>query len=172
MMFYITCTEQHWQTIRTLYHQNGPLTRYVKLWVVHAPGMLGTFSLPRRISDPDMHHGTCVTHVTWCMLGSLTSGFRCSWWRGKRSWHSRRMRSPQFHVSGKRPMKISARARSCAVMDWFRRISIGVSYLVQINKSRPAQNGPPFCWRYFPELDPLYFHFNWTRVCWEEPIHQ
>ena len=26
------------------------------------------------ISDPDMHHGTCVTHVPWCMSGSLTSG--------------------------------------------------------------------------------------------------
>ena len=23
-------------------------------------------------SDPDMHHGTCVTHVPWCMSGSLT----------------------------------------------------------------------------------------------------
>ena len=22
-------------------------------------------------SDPDMHHGTCVTHVPWCMSGSL-----------------------------------------------------------------------------------------------------
>ena len=26
------------------------------------------------ISDPDMHHGTCVTHVPWCMSGSLTRG--------------------------------------------------------------------------------------------------
>ena len=25
-------------------------------------------------SDPDMHHGTCVTHVPWCMSGSLTHG--------------------------------------------------------------------------------------------------
>ena len=25
-------------------------------------------------SDPDMHHGTCVTHVPWCMSGSLTRG--------------------------------------------------------------------------------------------------
>ena len=23
-------------------------------------------------SDPGMHHGTCVTHVPWCMSGSLT----------------------------------------------------------------------------------------------------
>ena len=35
------------------------------------------------VSDPDMHHGTCVTHVPWCMPGSLTSGFLWSWWRKK-----------------------------------------------------------------------------------------
>ena len=26
------------------------------------------------VSDPGMHHGTCVTHVSWCMSGSLTCG--------------------------------------------------------------------------------------------------
>ena len=26
------------------------------------------------ISDPGMYHGTCVTHVPWCMSGSLTRG--------------------------------------------------------------------------------------------------
>ena len=26
------------------------------------------------VSDPGMHHGTCVTHVPWCMSGSLTLG--------------------------------------------------------------------------------------------------
>ena len=33
------------------------------------------------LGDSDMHHGTCVTHVLWCMTGSLTSGFiwnRCA----------------------------------------------------------------------------------------------
>ena len=34
------------------------------------------------VSDPSMHHGTCVTHVPWCMSGSLT-----------RAGHSRRMRN-------------------------------------------------------------------------------
>ena len=24
------------------------------------------------VNDPGMHHGTCVTHVPWCMSGSLT----------------------------------------------------------------------------------------------------
>ena len=26
------------------------------------------------VSDPGMHHGTCVTHVLWCISGSLTRG--------------------------------------------------------------------------------------------------
>ena len=26
------------------------------------------------VSDPGIHHGTCVTHVPWCMSGSLTWG--------------------------------------------------------------------------------------------------
>ena len=61
---------------------------------------------PWRVSDPDMHYGTCVTHVPWCLAGSLTSG--CLWGQrlGKRSRHSRRMRNPQLYVSGKRPIVI------------------------------------------------------------------
>ena len=82
-------------------YRHGPLARYVNLGVAHAPG---TFSPPQRISDPDMHHGTCVTHAPWCMSGSLTSGFLRSRWRGKRSRHSRRMHNPQFYVSGKKSM--------------------------------------------------------------------
>ena len=83
---------------------HGPLTRYVKLQVAHAPGMPGTFPRTSRVSDPDMHHCTCVMHVPCCMPGSLTSGVLWSRCRGKRSRHSRRMRNPQFYVSGKRPM--------------------------------------------------------------------
>ena len=71
-------------------------------------GNVGNVSPPPRISDLDMHHGTCVTHVPWCMPGSLTSGFLWSRWRGKRSRHSRCMRNPQFCVSGKRPVLLSS----------------------------------------------------------------
>ena len=85
---------------------HGPLTRYYKLRVAHAPGMPGTFSPLPRVSDLDMHHGTCVTHVPWCMPGSSTCGFLWRRWRGKRSWHSPRMRNPQFCISGKRPMAV------------------------------------------------------------------
>ena len=73
-------------------HLHGPLARYEKMRVAHAPGMPGTFSSPPRVSDPDMHHGT----------GMLTSGFLRSRWQGKRSRHSRHMHNPQFYVSGKR----------------------------------------------------------------------
>ena len=86
------------------YH--GPLSRYVKFRAAHGPGMPGTFSPPPRVSNPDMHHGTCVTHVPWYMPGSLISGFLWCRWRGKRSRHSRRMRNPQFYVSGKKTMAV------------------------------------------------------------------
>ena len=36
------------------------------------------FSPPPWVSDPDMHHGTCVVHVPWCISGSLTNGFLSS----------------------------------------------------------------------------------------------
>ena len=63
---------------------HGHFARYVKLRVVHAPRMPGTFS-----------------HVPWCMPGSLTSGSLRSQRREKRSW---RMRNPQLYVSSKRPI--------------------------------------------------------------------
>ena len=67
---------------RTSLH--GPLARYIKLRVALAPGMPGTFSPPRRVSDPDIH---------------ASIGFPWSRWRAKRS---RRMRNLKFYVSGKR----------------------------------------------------------------------
>ena len=71
--------------------------------------MPGTLSPPPRVSNPDMHHGTCVAHVPWCMSGSLISGFLWNRWQGKRSRHSRRMCNPQFCVSGKRPVAYALR---------------------------------------------------------------
>ena len=50
---------------------------------IHSMGLLPDAGnvFPRRrfqrkplVSDPEMHHGTCVTHVPWCMSGSLTRG--------------------------------------------------------------------------------------------------
>ena len=70
-----------WMNIYSSFFRHGSLTRYTKLRVARAPGMPGTFSPPPRVSDPDIHHGTCVTHVPWCMPGSQTSGFL--WTAGK-----------------------------------------------------------------------------------------
>ena len=66
--------------------------------------MPGTFSPPSRVSDPDMYHGTCVTHVTRCMPGSLFSGFLRSWWRGKTFPAFPAHAQPAIYLSGKRPM--------------------------------------------------------------------
>ena len=85
---------------------HGPLTRYVKMRFAHTPGMPRTFSPPPPVSNPDMHHGTYVTHVPWCMSGLLTNGFLWNRWRGKCSRHSRRMRNLQFYASGKRSISV------------------------------------------------------------------
>ena len=53
-----------------------PLARYVKLRVARVSGMPGTFSLPPRISDPDMHHGTCLDACRdhWLSISFEVSG--------------------------------------------------------------------------------------------------
>ena len=58
----------------------------------------------------------CITHVPWCMPGSLTCGFLWSRWRGKRSWHSRCIRNPQFYVCEMRLMVYHA-WNSSVIMD-------------------------------------------------------
>ena len=52
-----------WWSALSVHYCHGPHARYVKLWVVHAAGMPGTFSPPPWFSDPVIHHGTCVTHA-------------------------------------------------------------------------------------------------------------
>ena len=101
--------------LQGFFRWHGPLARYLKLQVGHASGMPGTFFPPPRVSDPDMHNGTCVAHVPWCKPGSLTSHFLWSRWQRKRSFpaHSRRMRNPQFYVSGKRPIGATLRLPQC-----------------------------------------------------------
>ena len=63
----------------SLHVRHDPLNKYVKLRVAHALGCRERFPGHRLqskplVSDPGMHHGTCVTHVPWCMSGSLTRG--------------------------------------------------------------------------------------------------
>ena len=77
---------------------HGPLSRYVKLRVAHAPGMPGTFS-PSPTSKETTNYPACIT-----ARAVMHPGIANPRWRGKRSRHSRRMRNPQFYISGKRPM--------------------------------------------------------------------
>ena len=71
-------------TLRRLYSSGSWASCQIsKIAGAHAPGMPGTFPPPPQVSDSDMHHGTCVTHVPWCMPGSLTRGFLWIRRRGK-----------------------------------------------------------------------------------------
>ena len=81
---------RHRSTSRKNLH--GPLDRYVKFWVIHAPGMSGTFFLPPLFNDPDMH------------TGIVNERFPLKSVEGKHSRHSRCMRNPHLYVSGRRSM--------------------------------------------------------------------
>ena len=106
---YISLARIHWfisfrvyQFCYRLIHR--PLTRYVILWVAHAPGMPGTFSpsptsketASKRARHASHHarHARAVMHVGLANPAA-----------GKRSRHSRGMCNPQFYVSGKRLMQ-------------------------------------------------------------------
>ena len=53
----------------------GPLSRY-NCGLRMRRGCFPRHRFQRKplVSDPGMHHGTCVTHVPWCMSGSLSPG--------------------------------------------------------------------------------------------------
>ena len=82
----------------------GPLTRLVKLWVAHAPGMPGTYPSPpisqktasyrSRYASRHVRHARAVMHV----------GTDNPRWQGKGSRRSQRMRNSQFYISDKRPV--------------------------------------------------------------------
>ena len=76
------------------------------------------FSRPRPqrkpwVSDHGMHHGTLVTHVPWCISGSLTYGAT-----NLRSLYSRRMHSPLFSISVKRPMGLTVAKIGLTMQNW------------------------------------------------------
>ena len=132
--------------------------------------MPGTFFSPPRVSDPDMQHGTCVTHVTWCMPGYLTSGVIWSRWRGKRSRHSRRMRNPQFYVSGKRPiaadvlahwfepMMVSKLTHICVTWSHWVKDQIYIIWNICIKQETRHENGHWHVYIIFPKGSELRSH--------------
>ena len=120
--------------------------------IAHVPGCRERFPPPSQVGDPDMHHGTCVTHVPWCMPGSLTSGFLWSRWRGKRSLHSRRMRNPHFHVSGKKPI---VPEMMTTFMYWKTRRTMIWSTII---------HGEMF--NSFPSLSDVRYHCQYLKRMW------
>ena len=88
---------QCWPTSVSSY---GPLTRYVTLRVAHAPGMPGTFSPTadvkgnRKLEIPARASRTCHDACRDRLPASL---------RGKRSRHSRRMRTHSFTYLARGP---------------------------------------------------------------------
>ena len=110
--------------------ERGPLTRYVKLRVAHAPGMTWTFPghrLKRKPLVSGMHHGTYVTAIWQDAHGLLSdsgharavmhAGIANPRWRGKRS---RRMRNPQFTYLGRGPLS-----------PWFPQAHLGCPHCLQ-----------------------------------------
>ena len=88
---------------------HGSLTRYVKLRVAYAPGIPGTFSPPSTSKvtarQRSQHALRRVRHARGVMHVGIANPRR----RGRPSCHSRRMRNPQFYVSGQRPMLVGAK---------------------------------------------------------------
>ena len=95
---------------------NGPLNRYVKLRVSHAPGMPGTFSLPPTSKEIASYRSRHASRHVRDARAVMHVGIDNPRWRGKRSWHSWRMRKPQFCVSGKRPMHPANMHMACVLL--------------------------------------------------------
>ena len=60
--------------------KHGPLVRYVKLQVVYVAGMPRTFSPAPQVSNDDMHHGMCVTHLPQCKRKTFMAHQTFVWW--------------------------------------------------------------------------------------------
>ena len=111
-----------------------------KIAGVHAPGIPERFPRHRWLSDPDMHHGTYVTHVPWCMPGSLTSSFIWSRRCGETFPAFLAHAQPTFYVSGKRPME------TLSAQYWTFVGGIQRSPMVSPHKSSNAELCRFLCW--------------------------
>ena len=90
--------------INNIHH--GPLTRYVKFWVAHAPGMPGTFSTPPTSKETASLRSRHASRHVRDARAVMHVGIANTRWRGRCSRHSRRMRNLQFYVSGKGLMAV------------------------------------------------------------------
>ena len=106
-----------------------------------------------------------VVHDGW-----QTDGFLWSRWRGKRSRHSRRMRNPQFYVSGKRPMDWTKNYLwfICVgldiIHDSFSLLTCGI--FITIGRHRLVGtdlNCDQFCKQAFDQISRLNDRFCWSQ---------
>ena len=95
----------------------GPLTRYVTLWVAHAPGMPGTFSLAVD-SKEKLTIPACITARAWRTCRDACRD-RLPLVAGKTFPAFPAHAHPQFSVSGKRPM---IRNWMTTCVQWFQNI--------------------------------------------------
>ena len=106
-----------------------------------------------------MHHSSCVTHVPWCTVGIANPQ-----WRGKRSQHPRRLRNPQFYVSGKRPMEKTSLLLS--VTREYRTASNKIPYLRWTTLENRITYRNPAYWKTFWSLTqtpPNHIFHNHTQ---------
>ena len=117
-ILYVSFIKQHPINDCVLYYiaiVHGPLTRYVKLQVAHAPGMPGTFSYAadfngnRYLATP-----ACITARAWRTCRDACRD-RLHAVTGKTFPAFPAHAHPQFCVSGKRPMQFSIRTH-CVVL--------------------------------------------------------
>ena len=86
---FVTKNHHHWFTLHWIFDGRHIRCVITAQWASYqmrklagcaCAGNTGNVSPRRRfqqkplVSNPGMHHGTCVTHVPWCMSGSLTCG--------------------------------------------------------------------------------------------------
>ena len=135
ILFQILASAAGWWN-RNPWH--GPLTRYVKLQVAHAPGMSGTFSPAadfkrnRQLAIP-----TCITARAWRTCRDACRD-RLPAVTGKTFPAFPAHAHPQFCVSGKRPM--AQMIKCIALKHWlsllfhvsYRQISVDISVTAAI----------------------------------------
>ena len=93
------------------YLLHGPLTRYVKLQVAHAPGMPGTFFPPPPISkETDSWRSRHASRHVRDARAVMHVGIAYLRWQGKRSRHSRRMHTRNFAYLARGPWNWTTRA--------------------------------------------------------------
>ena len=97
-----------WACVRVWDRMNGPLTRYVKMWVAHVPGMSGTFSPPPTSKETASSRSRHASRHVRDARAVIHVGIAYPRWQGKRSRQSRRMRTRNFTYLARRAYRFSS----------------------------------------------------------------